>query len=128
MTIATPSQARLLYYRSALGLLTGTAGIVNGKFGLGAGVCLGSYLVQHDWRDRIADIVWLQVLIWSHLWYVSQSQVLVPYLEMQALGVLFYALSWWHLKRGELWRAMLYHEAVHLCVNGSLLVYYSSSS
>jgi hypothetical protein len=132
--IATPSQAKLLYYLSALGLLTGTAGIVNGKFGLGAGVCVGSYFAQNYWRDpqygwrRNVDMAWLQVLIWSHLWYVSQSQVLVPYLEIQSLGVLFYALSWYHLKKGELWHATVYHGAVHLCANGSLLLYYSASS
>jgi hypothetical protein len=129
--IATPAQARLLYYLSEMGFITGTAGILNGKVGLGAGVCVGSYLAQNYWRDpqydwrRIVDMAWIQLLIWSHLWYVCRSQVLVPYLGIQSLGVLFYAVSWYHLKRGQLWRATLYHGAVHLCANGSLMLYYS---
>jgi len=131
MTIATQAQAKFLYYLSEIGLITGIAGILNGKIGLGAGVCIGSYLAQNYWRDpqydwrRVIDMAWLQVLIWSHLWYVRQSHVVIPYIGIQSLGVLCYIAGWQHLKRGNLWRATLYHGAVHLCANGSLMLYYS---
>jgi hypothetical protein len=128
--IATQTQAKILFYLSWLGLLSGSVGTFNGKPALGLGVCVGSFLAQNYWRDpqydwrRLVDMAWLQVLIWSHLWYVCQSPIMVPYLGIQTMGVLCYAVSWHHLKQNNMWRATLCHAGVHLCANGSLLLFY----
>jgi len=127
------AQALLMYHLSWIGFFTGLVGCYSDKIGLGLGTCVGSLIAQNYWRDpvygwrRNLDIVWIQLLIWTHAWHVLRSDnspVMLQYVVIQMLGALLYAASWQCQRRGVIWAATFAHGAVHLCANGSLLIYY----
>lgn len=126
-TIVPLSHALVLYHISRLSIITGVVGISYGKPVLGTGVLIGSALAQNYWRypiygwRRTLDIAWVQLLIWSHLWYVWPMPM---YVAIQAMGVAFYGVSWYYQKKGMFWTSTMYHGLIHLCANGSLLLYY----
>lgn len=130
--IAPPDQARVLYWMSWWGMLTGLVGIWCGWRWAGLGICIGSVFAQRYWSDptfsvrRTVDMGWIQVLIWTHLWMAWFSPVWWTYVAIQALGVAFYAASWWFMKQRSSWAATLTHGAVHACANVSLLLLYTA--
>ena len=130
--IASPSQAKFLYYMSWLGLPVGILGILNNKRGLGSCVCVGSFIAQNYWKSpkydwwRILDILWIQFLIWSHAWHVFGTHVMIPYYSIQLLGVGFYVISWHQVKKKNMWKATLCHGMVHVCADVSLFLFYIS--
>lgn len=130
--LTPPEQARILYWLSWFGLLSGAIGIYKGYRWLGLSVCIGAVFAQlfwarptYSWR-RILDIVWVQVIIWSHMWFAVGSPVFFLYCCIQILGAAAYALSWYLITIGETWASTLAHAIMHCCANGSMLVLYLS--
>jgi len=130
--LAPPEQARILYWMSWWGMITGLIGIWYGYRWLGTSVCIGSLFAQlywhhpsYSWR-RTVDIAWVQFLIWSHLWVaLGSSQALLNAL-IQLFGALSYGVSWYFTKKGETWSATFAHTLVHVCANTSLFILYTS--
>ena len=116
----------MLYHVSVAAFFTGLAGVYHGKPGLGLITCACSFFSQNHWIDpqyglrRNIDLAMVQVAIWTHMWYAYSPL----YASIQALGVACYFLSWYHQKRGALWKATLCHTMLHVCANGSVLMYY----
>ena len=129
-TIVPLSHAMVLYHLSCLSLFTGIVGLSYGKPVLGSGVLIGSVLAQNYWRyptygwRRTLDIAWVQLLILTHLWYVWATPVSPFYGMIQGLGVVFYGASWYYQQKNLECNATLCHAMVHVCANGSLLLYY----
>ena len=126
MAIALREHAILLYHLSFMGFLTGLVGIHNDKPYLGLTTCVCSVFAQNYWIDpqyglrRNMDIACVQLAMWLHLWYAYSPL----YITIQGLGVAFYGISWYYQKRDALWRATLCHAMVHVCANGSIMMYY----
>jgi len=126
MSILPRAQAIVLYHVSVMAYFTGLAGIYHGKPGLGLITCACSFFAQNHWIDpqyglrRNIDLAMVQVALWSHMWYAYSPL----YVSIQALGAVCYFLSWYHQKRGALWKATLCHTLLHVCANGSVLMYY----
>jgi hypothetical protein len=132
MEVIPFEHAQFLYWISWIGLPVGIVGIYYGNYFLGTGVCIGSFLAQTYWSDpkydwiRILDISWIQVLIWTHLWWVWASPVRLVYCIIQIMGALFYVVSWCYMQ-DDLLISTICHAMVHICANISLLVFYFSS-
>ena len=128
--IATKEQANLLFYLSWLSFVTGATGLYYGKPILGLLVWIGSIFAINYWKNpvygwrRKIDMLWVQMLIYLHIYYVWNSQVRLTYFLIQLNGVCFYCISWYYHKRNYLWAATLCHAVVNLSANGSLLVFY----
>jgi len=124
--------ARVLFYLSSLGFFTGLVGYFYEKPVLGISVCIGSLFAMNYWRNpvygwrRSLDMMWVQYLIWLHLYYVLKSPVKQTYFLIQCQGVVFYCVSWYYLKLNKLWMSTICHGGVHLCANISLLLFYMS--
>lgn len=130
--LAPPDQAKTLYYMSWLGAASGLVGVYYGHTWLGLGTIIGSVLAQLYWTHpsfswrRILDMTWVQVLIWSHLWFAVGSPVFVTYAIIQLLGASCYGISWYLLKQGNnSWAATFFHSLVHVAANTSLLILYT---
>jgi len=131
--LAPPEQARILYYMSWVGGATGLVGIYYGHYWLGLGTFIGSIFAQLYWQNptfscrRTVDMVWLQVLIWTHLWVAAGSPVFLLYAIIQIFGVIAYAISWYLIKQGNnSWGATFFHFLVHLAADTSLLILYTA--
>jgi hypothetical protein len=128
--IATKEQANVLFYLSWLSFVTGATGLYYGKPILGLLVWIGSIFAINYWKNpvygwrRKIDMLWVQMLIYLHIYYVWNSQVRLTYFLIQLNGVCFYCISWYYHKRNYLWTSTLCHAVVHLSANGSLLVFY----
>lgn len=130
--LAPPEQARILRWLSLFGLISGAVGIYKGYAWLGSSVCIGSIFAHlywshptYSWR-RTLDILWVQLLIWSHLWFAIGSPVFFLYCCIQLAGTLAYVVSWYLLQIGESWASIAAHAVMHCCANGSMLVLYLS--
>ena len=129
-SIATKSQANILFYLSWLSVITGLSGLYYGKPILGILVCIGSIFAINYWRNplygwrRNIDMLWVHMLICLHTYYVWNSHVRLTYFLIQFNGVCFYSISWYYHKRNHLWVSILCHVGVHLCANSSLLLFY----
>jgi hypothetical protein len=130
--IAPAEHARILYWLSLLGLVSGIIGIWRGYTWLGLAVCIGSIFAQmywsrptYSWR-RMLDIMWVQGLIWVHLWVALQSPVWITYCIIQIIGAIAYGISWYCISVGELWASTISHVFLHLCANVSLCILYLS--
>jgi hypothetical protein len=128
--IATKEQANVLFYLSWLSFVTGATGIYYGKPILGLLVWIGSIFAINYWKNpvygwrRKIDMLWVQMLIYLHIYYVWNSQVRLTYFLIQLNGVCFYCISWYYHKQNYLWTSTLCHAVVNLSANGSLLVFY----
>jgi len=128
--LATKEQANILFYLSWLGFLTGSIGIFNEKQILGVLVLVGAIFAMNYWKNpqygwrRTIDMAWIQLLIYLHIYYVWNSQVRNTYFLLQLQGVGFYCISWYYHKKNNLWVSTLCHAGVHLCANGSLIIFY----
>jgi hypothetical protein len=132
MEVLPYEQAQFLYKISFLGRYTGLIGIVNGYWGLGTGVWIGSYLAEAYWKHptygflRTLDITWVQLLLWTHLNAAYATDVFVPYVLIQLAGVGAYAISWHYHKEGDYWKGAYAHACVHGCSHLSVLLLYLS--
>ena len=128
--IATKEQANILFYLSWLSFVTGTTGIYYEKPILGILVWICYIFSINYWKNpiygwrRTIDILWVQMLIYLHIYYVWKSQVRLTYFLIQLNGACFYCISWYYHKRNYLWMSTLCHVVVNLCANSSLLVFY----
>jgi hypothetical protein len=128
--IATKEQANVLFYLSWLSFVTGATGLYYGKPILGLLVWIGSIFAINYWKNpvygwrRNIDMLWVQMLIYLHIYYVWNSQVRLTYFLIQLNGGCFYCISWYYHKRNYLWTSTLCHAVVNLSANGSLLVFY----
>ena len=128
--IATKEQANVLFYLSWLSFVTGATGLYYGKPILGLLVWIGSIFAINYWKNpvygwrRNIDMLWGQMLIYLHIYYVWNSQVRLTYFLIQLNGGCFYCISWYYHKRNYLWTSTLCHAVVNLSANGSLLVFY----
>ena len=132
--LATVNQAQFLWWLSWWGLGTGAVGLWSGRWWLhGMGVALGSVFARAYWRRpvrgwrRNLDMVWIQLLIWTHLWSVLTGEpvgVAAAYVGIQAAGAALYGVSWWFLAQGRLLEATACHAGVHAAANLSLLFLY----
>ena len=127
--IIPKNHARLLRTMSILAVLTGITGIINGKPVLGALTCIGSFFAQNHWKDpkygwaRTLDMAWVQLVIWSHAYYIFNTPHMYSYYGIQSLGVLSYFISWYYQNRKNMIMATFYHGSLHVCANASLLLY-----
>ena len=125
------SHAFFLRSISILAIPTSITGIIYGNPVLGSGVFIGSFLAQNHWNNpssgwkRNIDMVWVQLLIWSHLYYVLQTPNMNLYYEIQILGALLYMISWYYQKMDRILISTICHASVHLCSNISLLIFYT---
>lgn len=130
--ISAPEHARILYWLSLIGLVSGIIGIWRGYMWLGLGVCVGSIIAQmywshptYSWR-RTLDIIWIQILIWSHLLVAFNSPVWLAYCIIQMVGAIAYGISWYCISVGEVWASTISHAFMHICANSSLCLLYLS--
>lgn len=132
MEVLPAEHAFFLYQISTLGFGTGFIGIASGHPWLGSGACMCAFFARNYWvypvygLRRNLDILWVQFMIWSHLWNVVGTPLQNPYIGIQLLGVACFALSWLEQKKKNLWLSTYYHATVHLCTHTSLLYYYLS--
>ena len=130
MDVIICEKAYPLYYLSWVGMPTGIIGIIYQKPILGSCVCIGSLLAQNYWRNptygfrRNIDIIWIQFLIWLHLWYIWNTHIRTIYCAIQLSGVFCYCYSWHQQKYKNIEKAIFYHGLVHICANVSLLIFY----
>jgi hypothetical protein len=110
---------------------TGILGISHGKTIAGVGVLIGSAIAANYWRNptfgwrRNIDIVWVQILLWPHLYYAWWSPVKVSYYSISALGALGYLFSWYSLTHGYIYGSVFGHMLCTACANLSLSLLYS---
>jgi len=129
-TIVTKEQALVLYYLSYFSFLSGAIGIYNGKPILGLLVWIGSCFAINYWKKpiygirRTMDMLWVQILIFLHAYYVWNSDISYIYFGIQIQGASLYYISWYFYKANKLWPSTLCHVGVHLCANLSISLFY----
>lgn len=128
-----PPQAKIIYWISWLSAVTGVVGIYYGFKWLGFFTIIGSIIAQLYWSHptyssrRTIDIISVQALLWSHMWFAFGTPIFILYAAIQLLGTLAYAVSWVLDKQGSTWAATFSHVVVHICTNISLLLLYTAS-
>jgi hypothetical protein len=127
-------QSRIIFYISCISTVTGIIGIYYGHTWLGLTTIIGSLFGQFYWQNptislrRILDMAWVQLAIWSHLWFAVGSPVFVTYAIIQFLGSASYGISWYLTKQGNSsWAATFFHSLVHIAANSSLLILYTGT-
>lgn len=128
----SPVQSRLIQSMSWWAVGTALQGIIQGKPVLGTGVLIGSVIAYSYWARpcfgwrRTLDMIWIQVLLWPHLYYGWYSPVRTLYYSISAFGAVSYGLSWWcFLKRRSSWASTIAHMMLTACANLSLTVLYA---
>lgn len=131
--LTPPQQAKIIYRVSWLSAVTGIVGIYYGYRWLGFFTIIGSIIAQLYWSNptysfrRTIDMISVQVLLWSHMWFAFGTPIFILYAAIQLLGALAYAVSWILDKQGSIWAATFSHVVVHICTNISLLLLYTAS-
>jgi hypothetical protein len=129
--LAPTDHSRMLVFLSQLALISGLIGIYYGWTWCGIGVCIGSFISQMYWSNprlfswrRILDIVWVQLLIWTHLAAAWNTAIFLPYVLLQLVGVGFFVLSWNWFKQERQWESTITHMCVHICANTTICLLY----
>jgi hypothetical protein len=128
--IVTKEHALVLYYLSYFLFLTGAIGIYNSKPILGLIAWIGACFSINYWIKpiyglrRTMDMIWVQVIVFLHAYYVWNSPIRVIYFTIQMQGAGFYCVGWYFYRKKNLWTSTLCHVGVHLCGNLSLCLFY----
>ncbi len=81
----------------------------------------------YSWRRNL-DIAWIQLLLWTHVWYALQSSVAIPYFFIQSAGVVAYGMSWYYQVNAKAMASVKAHAIVHVCANLSVILLYMTPS
>lgn len=125
-------ESRMIQSMAWWTLGTGILGITHGKILGGTSVIIGAGMAAnywahptYDWR-RTMDIVWVQLVLWSHLYYAWWSSACMAYYSISAVGGVFYGLSWMLYRMGRTYDAIIAHMLLTVCANLSLTVLYAA--
>jgi hypothetical protein len=111
---------------------TGLLGISHGKTLGGVGVLIGAVFAANYWKRptfgwrRTLDMIWVQILLWPHLYYGWWSTARHAYYGISAAGAVFYGISWMFMRIGLTREAMIAHMLLTACANLSLTVLYAA--
>lgn len=132
--LVSKEEARLLFWLSPMGFVSGIVGIQSDYPWLGAGTVVGAMLAllywnrpTYSWRRNV-DIAWIQLLLWTHGWYALQSPVAIPYFCIQSAGVVAYGMSWYYQVNAKAMASVKAHAIVHVCANASVILLYMTPS
>lgn len=123
--------ARYIFYIASSGFITGSIGLYLNKYLLGVSSYLGSCVSMlywyspeyYSWR-RILDIVYVQYLMWIHIYTSYYTPVFYDYLLTQVMAIYCFILSWYYAKLELHTWATIMHVVVHLIANISASILY----